>query len=84
VNLNNSNSLTISPNPTNQLVIVSLQSAINIANIKLFNTLGQIVMEKQNQSGNQFTLNLSTQPKGIYFVEVQEANTILRGKVVKE
>ena len=62
---------------------ISLPSAVNNATIKLINLTGQTVLEKQNQSGNQFNIDLSNQSAGIYFVEVQQAGNVWRGKVVK-
>ncbi len=81
---NQSNSLQVYPNPANQSAIISLQSVVNAATIKLINITGQTVIEKQNQSGKQFTIDLSTQAAGIYFVEVQQSGVVWRGKVVKE
>jgi hypothetical protein len=52
--------------------------------IKVFNLTGQTIVEKQNQSGKQFSVDLSHQSAGIYFVEVQTATNIYRSKVVKE
>jgi hypothetical protein len=54
------------------------------AAIKVFNLTGQMIFEKQNQNGKQFSIDLSHQSAGIYFVEVQTATGIYRSKVVKE
>ena len=78
------NLINLSPNPTNHSTIVSLQHAVNNATIHLINLLGETVLTKINQSGNQFALDLSTQAAGIYFVEVQQSGVVWRGKVVKE
>jgi hypothetical protein len=56
----------------------------NNAAIKVFNLTGQMIVEKQNQNGKQFSIDLSNQSAGIYFVEVQTATGIYRSKVVKE
>ena len=82
--INQNTLLNLSPNPANHSTVISLQSAVNAATIKLINLTGQTVFEKQNQSGNQFTLELSQQPQGIYFIEVKENEKVWRGKVVKE
>ena len=82
--INQNNSFTISPNPTNgKLGVISQQSFVN-ATVKLINLIGQTIFEKQNQSGNQFTLDLVNQAQGIYFIEVKENEKVWRGKVVKE
>ncbi len=80
----NSISIHICPNPTNKSLVISMQSFVNVATIKLINLAGQTVIEKQNESGNQFTLDLTNQTAGIYFVEVQQGGNVWRGKVVKE
>ena len=80
----NANSVAVYPNPTyNKLAVISQLSLVN-ASLKLINLTGQTIIEKQNHSGNQFTLDLSTQAAGIYFVEVQQSGAVWRGKVVKE
>ncbi len=84
INSFNDNSLSVYPNPTNNYALVISQQSLVNANIKLINLTGQTVMEKQNQNGNQFSIDLSVQPKGIYFIEVQESGVVWRGKVVKE
>ncbi len=80
----NENALQIYPNPTNHETVVSLQHIVNNASIKLTNIIGQTIFEKTNQSGNQFTLDLSNEAKGIYFIEIKQTGNVWRGKVVKE
>ncbi len=78
------NFLNLFPNPTNHSTVISLQHAVNNATIQLINLLGETVLTKTNQSGNQFSIDLSAQPSGIYFIEVQQQGNVWRGKVVKE
>ena len=78
------NDLKIYPNPTNHSTVISLQYAVNHATIQLINLLGETVLTKTNQSGNQFILDLVNQPQGIYFIEVLQQGNVWRGKVVKE
>jgi hypothetical protein len=78
------NSLSVYPNPTNsQTLVISQQSLVN-ATVRLINLTGQTIFEKQNQSGNQFTIDLSSQVQGIYFIEVKENEKVWRNKIVKE
>jgi hypothetical protein len=42
------------------------------------------IFEKQNQSSNPFTIDLSNQPQGIYFVEIRQAENVWRSKIVKQ
>jgi hypothetical protein len=57
---------------------------LNNASVKLINLTGQIIFEKQNQSCNQFSIDLTNQPQGIYFLEIHEAENIWRSKIVKQ
>lgn len=55
------------PNPTsNQLNLILSRE---VQKIELINSLGQKVFERQNQSSNKISLDLSNQSKGIYFVK---------------
>jgi PKD repeat protein len=80
----NENALQIYPNPTNHATVVSLQTAATNATIKLTNSIGQTIIEKTNQSGNQFTVDLSNQLQGIYFIEIKEQGNVWRSKIIKQ
>ncbi|HET6991336.1 MAG TPA: SBBP repeat-containing protein, partial [Bacteroidia bacterium] len=58
------------PNPSGGQVNLSFGHSLNHATILLFNTTGQKVMEKENVSGNQFDLDFSSLPDGIYFIKM--------------
>ncbi len=72
------------PNPTNTTTTITLTKAVDNAIIKLINLTGQTIIEKQNQTGDHFNLDISQQAQGIYFIEVQQNGNIWRGKVVKQ
>jgi hypothetical protein len=80
--------LNIYPNPFNSNTIVSGQfSSTGIINICLYNTTGNCLksMEFASQPNTQqeFTLNLSELPPGIYFLRLQAGNDVVTKKVVK-
>lgn len=77
------NSIVVSPNPTNNVFTISLGNTVSNATIKLINLAGQTIFEKPNQSGGKFIFDISSQPQGIYFVEVQQQENFWAGKVVK-
>jgi co-chaperonin GroES (HSP10) len=81
---NSNEQLIIYPNPTHSFFTINFSNDWNNAAIKVFNLTGQMIFEKQNQNGKQFSIDLSHQSAGIYFVEVQTATGIYRSKVVKE
>ena len=74
---------TISPNPTNTTTTITLTKAVDNATIKLINLTGQTIIEKQNQTGDHFNLDISQQEQGIYFVEIRQADNVWRTKLVK-
>jgi len=85
--------LNLFPNPTNNTVTVSTGSIITNASIKVYNITGQVVIDAGSGSpfresegagsNTQFTIDLSNQSSGIYFVEVRDGENVWTGKVVK-
>ena len=78
------NDLSFFPNPTHSSFTINFSNDWNNAAIKVFNLIGQMIFEKQSQSGKQFSIDLSHQSAGIYFIEAQTATNNYRSKVVKE
>ena len=78
------NNFSIYPNPTANALTLKTTEPLTNATIQVSNILGEIIFTKQNQSGNQFTLDLINQLQGIYFIQVQQQGNVWRGKVVKE
>ncbi|MGL5889766.1 MAG: T9SS type A sorting domain-containing protein, partial [Bacteroidia bacterium] len=69
------NGVKVFPNPTNgRLQLTAVQ---NIARVSVYNTVGQLVVENSydaaNQRNNQ-NIDLTTQPAGIYMVQIELAN----------
>ena len=81
---NNQAKLKVYPNPTNTATTITQTKPVNNAIIKLINLTGQTIIEKQNQTGDHFNLDISQQAQGIYFIEVVQDGNIWRGKLVKE
>ena len=76
--------ISISPNPTEGQINISSTQILSNATIILHDVTGRVVMEKMNQSGANFMLDISAQPAGMYFVEVQQSGISWTQKVVKE
>jgi len=73
----------IFPNPSNGIFSIALHNP-SPSLIEFFNTLGETIQSVKIIS-DQTTLNLSTQPKGIYFYRVlSESKLIGSGKLVIE
>ena len=81
---NEATTISIYPNPANNTAIVTLSKSISNATIKITNITGQTIFEKQNQIGNGFTIDISQEPQGIYFIEVQQQDKIWRSKIIKQ
>jgi hypothetical protein len=71
--------LQIFPNPTTSTI--TLQSPYSISQLKIYNPYGEIILHQTLNSKHQ-TLNLSTQPKGIYFLEIIADNKREMRKIV--
>ena len=71
--------LEIYPNPSNGEF--TIESTSKIESIKVFNILGETIYQTAKDN-LQATINLSSQPKGIYFVQVKTEKGILNRKIV--
>ena len=55
------------PNPTNGTVQIEGVGDNNIVNVQIYNTIGEIIMDKQTYRG---LIDIADQPPGLYIVEV--------------
>jgi len=69
------------PNPTTGLV--SIKAAENLTSIEVTDALGQIISTIQ-LNGNAFTIDLSNQASGIYFVKVTSSQQLQFLKLIKQ
>jgi hypothetical protein len=80
----NETNFVIYPNPTNGATEILFNRSLDNIAIRVVNLTGQKVIEKTNLSGNRFSLDISQQSAGAYFIEILENNTILRSKLIKQ
>jgi|TARA_B110000902_G_scaffold174711_1_gene198358 hypothetical protein len=73
--------LSIFPNPTTEFIQLNLPF-IEETNFKIFNLLGEIVLEEMVQS-NEY-ISVKELPEGIYVCYVQNANNIYSTRIVKQ
>lgn len=78
------NSLSIFPNPTSGQFNLKFDQPKQKTEIKIYNSLGQLILQKNISSTDKISLSISDQPSGIYFVEVTADRESYRAKVVKE
>ena len=75
--------VTLYPNPTSSDVNVELGSGVRATDIRLFNTVGQLISTTDVKE-TVTVLHLSELPNGIYFVQIYNGNSLITtGKVVK-
>ncbi len=77
------NKISLYPNPTSGLLMISSDIELENATIKLWDTQGRLIFEKSNISGNQCAVDISKETNGVYFVGIIQDNNISRLKVIK-
>ncbi len=84
-NLNEFESFNLYPNPTKESLNIVFQSnSQQIADLKIFNALGEIVFKKQLFAANENSINLSSFAAGVYSVELSDKDHIARRKLIKQ
>ncbi|HMK06316.1 MAG TPA: T9SS type A sorting domain-containing protein [Flavobacterium sp.] len=72
--------ISIAPNPANAQITIS--GKMNNVSIQIMNSLGQIVLRKNNVNDNS-TIDISALLSGVYILEVNSNDTISRIKWIK-
>ncbi len=75
------NTLQIYPNPAGDFIRLSTPENFNRAEVKIFNSLGQLVLVDAIQSENA-VIDVSDLERGMYFVLVTSENGILKEKLI--
>lgn len=71
------------PNPVNDFFTLKSEKYVQVNHIRMYDLQGRTVYEKPNLGGNLFTIQTNNYPPGVYIVEIHEADTISRLKVIK-
>ncbi|MCW9041222.1 MAG: T9SS type A sorting domain-containing protein, partial [Flavobacteriales bacterium] len=71
--------VTVYPNPTNGIVKVKLKKSFFNVEYTLTSIEGKVV-QQDRFSGNQLTIDIANEPKGIYFIKIES----LVVKLIKE
>lgn len=71
------------PNPTNGQINLVFNHQLTNVSLKLINSIGQIVFERSDPDGTNFSIDVSEQAKGIYLLEIINSGTVSRAKFVK-
>lgn len=78
---NSNKQILVYPNPTPGRLSVN-NDGINIKAIEIYSSLGKGIYKSTNVPVNQSTIDLSNQPKGIYFVKIYMGEEIYSEKIV--
>lgn len=82
---NNSSDISIFPNPNSgkfQILLTTNNSLKRIHQITIFDIRGSKVWETLNTSNQLFEIDISSQPKGIYFVKIENEQGIKVEKII--
>lgn len=80
-NLNND--ISIYPNPTSDLLNISLENNIDLFSVRLFDIKNQTILEKNDLSGSKHSINISELSNGIYFLELKSQERTAKIKFIK-
>lgn len=72
------------PNPTTSSLNLNFSNPIENGNLKITSLLGQTILEKQNLSGTDFSLDVSKLSSGTYILNLTNGNTKLNKKFIKK
>lgn len=75
------NQIAIYPNPATDKVTIDLSSLKSSASVKLLNTSGAVVSEIANANGSA-SFNVDGIAKGMYFVQINSDDKIIRKKIM--
>jgi hypothetical protein len=71
------------PNPCGNFFSLDLTKTITQGRLRIFDLLGQLVLELSEVSGDSFTIDIGSRPAGIYFIEIHENEMSYRSILVK-
>ena len=77
--------LSIHPNPTNDIINVSLENISSDVNIVIYNSVGQVVYSQKEAVVNGFntTVNLSDLSSGSYILQVRSDDNVWTKQIIK-
>jgi len=77
------NNISIFPNPTKNILNFTFPENVETTYCKIFNSTGQLLLEKTDFTSDKITLDISELSDGIYFLEIKTINGVARSKVIK-
>lgn len=81
--MNTENDVMIFPNPSNGIITISAQTSNDEEQfVEVYNMLGAKIHTSEKSKLSNYSLNLSNQPKGVYFVKVYRGEKCITRKIV--
>jgi hypothetical protein len=77
------NPIAVFPNPADGQVNLVSGKVLDGAHFRMVNLSGQTVAEQEGVNGNSFRFDVSSQPAGIYFIEIKNGGAVSRTRFVK-
>ena len=83
---NNATTLTIHPNPTENVINISIGNLTSDVQITIFNNIGQIVYSQKDTADDGFhsIINLNDFPSGTYILQVRSDEDIWTERIIKK
>ncbi len=78
------NALQVYPNPSGGSVTIQSEHTLQMATIKLFNVVGEVLWQKMAFNGNTLQVDLTPFASGIYTLEITEADRSMVTKLIKQ
>ena len=76
--------ITVYPNPARNHINLSSKKNLVNAKLKIISIIGQTVLEKQNLSGTDFSLDVTSLNQGMYLIQLINDNEIYNLKLIKQ
>jgi len=76
--------ISIAPNPCQNEIVFSNVESFTDATVTIVNSVGQIVIQEKNRSGNEIKIESKDLSTGFYFVTIKDGENTFSGKFVKE
>lgn len=77
------NDFVVYPNPTSDIISMTLPKVSNVITIAIYNVLGQLVLEN-NISSQSPAVSLKSLNSGIYFYRIEADGVSTSGKIIKQ
>jgi hypothetical protein len=71
------------PNPTDSFTSIDFASYIEKGNLKIINSEGSVIIEKELTRLDSYTLDLTMLNAGLYTIQVQTLNTLYNERIIK-